>query len=56
VDRWWRARNQMTVVPSGDSWEIVGRGKERARLAYAVLDGGRVRYEIAGVAKENVRG
>jgi len=56
VDRWWRARSQMKVVSSGDSWEIVGPGKENARLAYAVLDGGRVRYEIAGVVKENVRG
>jgi hypothetical protein len=55
VDRWWRARNQMKVVPSGDGWEIVGPEKERARLAYAVLDGCRVRYELAGVAQENVR-
>ena len=56
VDRWWRARRQMKLVPSGDNWEIVGPEKERARLAYAVLDGGRVRYEIAGAVKENVRG
>jgi hypothetical protein len=55
VDRWWRARNQMKVVPSGDGWEIVGPEKERARLAYAVLDGEHVRYEIAGAVKENVR-
>jgi len=55
VDRWWRARNQMKVVPSSGGWEIVGAEKERARLAYAVLDGGRVRYELAGVPQENVR-
>jgi hypothetical protein len=54
VDRWWRARNQMKVVPSGDGWEIVGPEKERARLAYAVLDGEHLRYEIAGAVKENV--
>jgi hypothetical protein len=47
VDRWWRARNQMRLVSRGDEWEIVGPEKERARLAYAILDGGRLIYEIA---------
>jgi len=28
----------------------VGPEKERARLAYAVLDGGRLVYELAGVS------
>jgi hypothetical protein len=48
VDRWWRARNQMRLVPRGDEWEIVGPESERACLAYAVLDRGRVVYELAG--------
>jgi len=46
VDRWWRARSQMRLVSRGDNWEITGPGKERARLAYAVLDGGRLVYEL----------
>jgi hypothetical protein len=50
VDRWWRARSQMRLVPRGDECEIVGPEKERARLAYAVLDGGRLVYELAGVS------
>jgi hypothetical protein len=50
VDRWWRARNQMRLVSRGDEWEIVGPERERARLAYAVLDGGRLVYELAGDA------
>jgi hypothetical protein len=50
VDRWWRARSQMRLVPRGDEWEIVGPEKERARLAYAVLDGGRLVFEPAGVS------
>jgi len=54
VDRWWRARSQMKVVSREGGWEIEGPGKERARLAYAVLDGGRVKYELAEVAQENV--
>jgi hypothetical protein len=47
VDRWWRARSQMTLAPRGDTWEIVGPESDRARLAYAVLDGHRVVYELA---------
>jgi hypothetical protein len=54
VDHWWRARSQMEVVPSGEAWEIIGPEKERARLGYAVLDGSRVKYEVAGVAQEKV--
>jgi hypothetical protein len=50
VDRWWRARSQMKLVSRGDEWEIVGPEKERARLAYAVLDGGRLVYELAGAS------
>jgi hypothetical protein len=49
VDRWWRARSQMKLVARGDEWDIVGREKERARLAYAVLEGDRLVYELAGV-------
>jgi len=47
VDRWWRERSKLRLVPRGDKWEIVGLGKERARLAYAVLNGGRLEYELA---------
>lgn len=50
VDRWWRARNQMRLVLLGNDWKIVGPESERARVAYAVLDGGRIVYELAGVS------
>ena len=46
IDRWWRARSQMTLVPRGDEWEIVGPEKERARVAYAVLEGNHVVYDL----------
>ena len=46
VDRWWRARSQMRLVPRGNDWEIVGPESERARLAYAVLTGGRLVYQL----------
>jgi hypothetical protein len=50
VDRWWRARSQMTLVQKGDGWDIVGPEKERARLAYACLEGDKLQYELPGVA------
>jgi hypothetical protein len=49
VERWWRARSQMSLAPRGGSWEIVGAESERARLAYAVLDGDRLVYELAEI-------
>jgi hypothetical protein len=48
VNRWWRARSEMKLVSRGDEWEIVGPEKDRARLAYAVVDSGRLLYELAG--------
>jgi hypothetical protein len=49
VDRWWRARKEMKIVRRGNEWEIEGHQKERARLAYAVLDGDSLVYELPGV-------
>lgn len=46
LSRWWRARSEMRLVPRGDEWEIVGPESERARLAYAILDGGRIVYDV----------
>ncbi len=47
VDQWWRARSQMKLVRKGADWEIEGPQSERARIAYAVLDGDRLTYEVA---------
>jgi hypothetical protein len=46
VDRWWRERAQMTIVGEGGRWRIEGPGQERARLAYANLDGDRISYTL----------
>jgi hypothetical protein len=46
VNRWWRQRQQMALVPSGSSWKIEGLGSERARLAHARIDGDRVVYSV----------
>jgi peptidoglycan/xylan/chitin deacetylase (PgdA/CDA1 family) len=56
VDRWWRARAEMNLVEKGGEWVIEGPESERARVAFAVLRGDRLVYEVAGVAAEkNVR-
>jgi len=46
VDRWWRARAKMKVVPKGNEWVIEGPEKERARLAFAVQEGEQLVYEL----------
>jgi hypothetical protein len=50
VDKWWRARNEMKLVENGSGWVIEGPEKERARIAYAVLEKGRLQYQFANVA------
>jgi hypothetical protein len=50
VDSWWRNRAQMMLVPHGHSWRIEGPGSDRARLAHATYDGGRVVYTVDRLA------
>lgn len=47
VDRWWRDRSRMKLVPSNGAWKIEGPGSERARIAYAVLENGHLKYEMS---------
>ena len=44
LNDWWRNRNEMRLVKEGSTWEIQGPEAERARIAYASLDGDRVTY------------
>jgi hypothetical protein len=46
VDKWWRQRHEMKLVPAGNGWKIEGAGSERARVAYACLNKGRLVYEV----------
>lgn len=46
VNQWWRARSQMKLIRQGTSWVIEGPEKDKARVAYAVLDGGQLAYEL----------
>jgi hypothetical protein len=51
INRWWRNRNQMKLIPDGDTWRIEGPDKHRARIAYASLEGDRLVYTLDGAAK-----
>ena len=46
VDRWWRDRHQMTLVPTGESWRIEGPSSDRALVAYAAIEDGVVVYTL----------
>ncbi|HET9941953.1 MAG TPA: hypothetical protein VFR05_01350, partial [Terriglobia bacterium] len=46
VDRWWRQRHEMKLVPAGNDWTVQGPGSDRARVAYACLDKGRLVYDV----------
>jgi hypothetical protein len=46
VDRWWRNRSQMKLLPEGDGWRIEGPDSEHAQLSYAAVDGDRLTYKI----------
>jgi hypothetical protein len=36
------------LVSKGNDWDIEGHGREKACIAYAVLEGDRLVYEVAG--------
>jgi hypothetical protein len=48
VDQWWRERHEMKLVRDGNSWRIEGKGKERARLAFATLVGDELTFSVDG--------
>lgn len=46
INDWWRARSQMRLTLEGDRWRVGGMGSERARVAYARMDGKEIVYRI----------
>ena len=46
VARWWRERSLMRLERSGDTWKVAGPGSERARVAYAQIEDGRLTYHV----------
>ncbi len=47
VNRWWRSRSQMKLVRNGDAWSIEGPDSARAKVAYAVIEDGRLAYQLS---------
>lgn len=46
VNEWWRTRSQMRLVLDRGTWRIEGPACERARIAYAHLDGDGLRFTV----------
>jgi hypothetical protein len=44
--RWWRERSLMRVEGSAGSWRVAGPGSERAHVAFAQIENGRLTYEL----------
>jgi hypothetical protein len=47
VNHWWRQRNEMQLVRHGSGWKIQGEGSERARIAFASLEDGKLAFSLA---------
>jgi hypothetical protein len=46
VNQWWRERSQMILVHEDGVWRIRGQGRERAKVAYAILAGEKLQYSF----------
>jgi hypothetical protein len=46
IDRWWRERSRMTLVRDGDEWRVEGAGRERARVAFASEECGKLVFSM----------
>lgn len=44
VAAWWRLRSEMRLVNVAGGWRVEGPGSERAKVAYAVLDQGKISH------------
>ena len=52
VNTWWRLRSKLFLARKDGSWQIAGDGCERARIAYASLDGESLRYSFDPPVKQ----
>jgi hypothetical protein len=46
VDEWWRRRQRMCVAHNERSFHILGPQSDRAALAFARVENGRITYDI----------
>jgi hypothetical protein len=52
VNRWWRQRAEMRLVENSRLWRIEGPGKERACIAYASEEEGRLVFKMQAPSEE----
>jgi hypothetical protein len=52
VDTWWRQRNSMTLQWEDGSWSVRGEGSERAIVAYAKVENGKLTYVLPKGTRE----
>jgi hypothetical protein len=52
VNRWWRARAEMTLIRDNGQWTIKGPGHERARIAWARVSGDHIVYSLGAPENE----
>jgi hypothetical protein len=53
VASWWRERSNMGLVEVDGTWQIEGKGKERARIAYASEKDGQLVYRFESASKKS---
>lgn len=46
INRWWRQRAEMRLIETADGCRIEGEGRERARIAWATEEDGRLVYTV----------
>ena len=49
---WWRERSEMKLVEVDGTWQIAGKGKERAKVAYASEKDGKLVYSLESRSNE----
>ena len=49
LNSWWRLRSRLNLVERHGAWRIEGPGSERAQIAYAGINGGRIVYTRDGL-------
>lgn len=52
VDTWWRERAAMQLEYREGSWSVLGKGSDRASVAYATLENDKVAYLVPGENRE----
>lgn len=46
VARWWKQRQELKLVNASTGWQVLGKGAERARVAWATVERGKLIYSF----------